>query len=43
VPFQFLALGPLVRLLGGAFTDTITMPTMRTTAIGEDLNLGENG
>jgi Flp pilus assembly pilin Flp len=43
VPFQFLVLGPLVRLLGGAFTDTITMPTMRTTAIGEDLNVGENG
>ena len=43
VPFQFLALGPLVGLLGGTFTDTITMPAMRTTAVGEDLNVGENG
>jgi Flp pilus assembly protein TadG len=42
--FQFIALGPLVRALGAAgFGDTIAMPTMRTTAVGEDLNNGENG
>jgi Flp pilus assembly protein TadG len=44
VTFQFIALGPLVRLLGAAaFGDNIVMPTMRSTAVGEDLNSGENG
>jgi hypothetical protein len=42
--FQFLALAPLARLLGGAaFEDILPMPTMRSTAVGEDLNLGDNG
>lgn len=35
--FSFVALGSLVRGLGGRFTDTITMPDFRATLTGEDL------
>jgi hypothetical protein len=44
VTFPFLALEPLVRLLGaGAFPDGLPMPAMRSTAVGEDLGAGESG
>ena len=44
VTFPFLALGPLVRLLGaGALPDGLPMPAMRSTAVGEDLGAGESG